>query len=346
MKNTKLLVLFFTIVLFIWGLWRFWDVLDPFVTAVILAFLLNPLSKLLTNKTNLPKLIAVLVTVFIIFGLIITVLSLVANYAVKQVSGLVSEFGSYASDYDRLVSVIKGFLQNMHLPENVISYLENILKDSNSYVATFVQSLVGGIITFSSGIFDIVITVILTIYFMLDGNKIVDYLASLFSEKLGNTFKRSLSEITNLTWKYFRSRVILSFGMAVVTYLGLLIMGIRYALLFALISFVLDFIPYFGSIIAAVIEVFYALLSKNIGIAIAVAIFVILVQQIEGNVVAPKMQGDATGLHPIVIMFALLACNQIWGPMGMIISTPIAIVFKVILREIRLYLISDDTQAA
>ncbi|MBQ7624163.1 MAG: AI-2E family transporter [Clostridia bacterium] len=342
MKNTKLLVLFFTIVLFAWGLWRFWDILDPFVTAVILAFLLTPLSSLLVKKLRFAKLLAVLVTVFIIFGLIITLLSLIASYAVGQVSNLIADISSYAKNYDQLVAVATDFLEGLHMPQTVISTVKSLLQNSDSYIASFVQSLVSGIITFSSGIIDVVIIIILTIYFMLDGNKIIDFIADALTEGLGGIFKRSLSEISSLTWKYFRSRVILSFGMAVVTFLGLTIMGIKYAVLFALISFVLDFIPYFGSIIAAIIEVFYALISKNLGIAIAVGVFVIIVQQIEGNVVAPKMQGEATGLHPIVIMFALLACNQIWGPMGMLISTPIAIIFKVILREVRLYLVSDD----
>ena len=74
---------------------------------------------------------------------------------------------------------------------------------------------------------------------------------------------------------------------------------------------------------------------------IVMAVFVIVVQQIEGNVVAPKIQGNATGIHPIVIMFALLACNQIWGPLGMLISTPIAIIFKTLFSEVHRYLVSD-----
>ncbi|MBR4955219.1 MAG: AI-2E family transporter, partial [Clostridia bacterium] len=60
----------------------------------------------------------------------------------------------------------------------------------------------------------------------------------------------------------------------------------------------------------------------------------------------PKVQGDATGIHPITIMFALLACNVLWGPFGMLISTPIAIIVKAILSEVHSYLVSDDDAPA
>jgi predicted PurR-regulated permease PerM len=130
--------------------------------------------------------------------------------------------------------------------------------------------------------------------------------------------------------------------MGVVTYIGLSIIGVPYAALFAALSFVLDFVPYFGSTIAGIIEAIVATMTGGIGLGITVAIFVLIVQQIEGNIVAPKVQGDATGLHPVTVMFALLACNRIWGPMGMLISTPVAAVVKIVVREMYNYLIDGE----
>ena len=130
--------------------------------------------------------------------------------------------------------------------------------------------------------------------------------------------------------------------MAVCTYIGLSVIGVHYALLFAVLSFVLDFIPYFGSIIAGVVEGFFALVTMGVGKALIVVIFVIVVQQIEGNVVVPKVQGDLAGIHPITVMFAILASNEIWGPVGMLISVPIAAIVKIIVREVYLYVVSPD----
>ncbi len=341
MKSNKLVVLICTLLLFVWGLWRFWTVLNPFFAAIILAFLLSPLSSLLIKKLKFPRLLAILITIIILLSIIVLILSTVTSYAVRQMSSLASDLIKYASNYDRLVEDLGSFLASLHLPDEILSSLSNLLKGSDSYIASFLQSVISSIISFSAGLFDIIITLILTTYFMLDGSKIVKYIIGLFPIRTREVITRSLSKIARLTWRYFRTRVIISLGMGIVTYIGLLIMGIKYALLFAIISFILDFIPYFGSIIAGVIEIFYALISGSLGLAIAVAVFVIVVQQIEGNVVAPKIQGNATGIHPIVIMFALLACNQIWGPLGMLISTPIAIIFKTLFSEVHKYLVSD-----
>jgi len=192
------------------------------------------------------------------------------------------------------------------------------------------------------GVFDLVIVIIVTVYFMLDGKKLIDSFRNILPEKVLVRFNRITTTTNDLTWKYIRSRVILSAGMAIVTYIGLTIMGVKYALLFAALSFVLDFIPYFGSIIAGVIEAVYALITGGLGLGIAVGIFVLVVQQIEGNIVAPKLQSDVTGIHPVTVMFALLACNRLWGPVGMLISTPVAVIVKTVATEIYDYVISPD----
>ena len=90
---------------------------------------------------------------------------------------------------------------------------------------------------------------------------------------------------------------------------------------------------------------FLLLLTPAGLIILAVTVFVIIVQQIEGNIISPKVQGDAAGIHPITVMFALLVCNQIWGTIGMLISTPVAAVVKLVIREMYSYVISPDEPA-
>ena len=107
-------------------------------------------------------------------------------------------------------------------------------------------------------------------------------------------------------------------------------------------SFVLDFVPYFGSILAGVLEAFFALITLGLGPAIAVGVFVLVVQQIEGNVVIPKIQGDQAGIHPITVMFAILASSELWGPAGMLIAVPIAAILKIVVTEVYYYIVTPD----
>ena len=90
------------------------------------------------------------------------------------------------------------------------------------------------------------------------------------------------------------------------------------------------------------VEGVFALITGGLSLAIKVAVIVIVVQQIEGNVVAPKVQSDAVNIHPLGVMFALLACSELWGPVGMLISTPVAVVFKTVIREIYNYILGDQ----
>ena len=86
--------------------------------------------------------------------------------------------------------------------------------------------------------------------------------------------------------------------------------------------------------------------TGGVALAVKVLIFVLVVQQVEVNVVAPKLQGKSVDLHPIWVMFSLLACSELWGPVGMLISTPVAAVVKTALRELYYYMIGDEKRSA
>ena len=342
MKAPKIFISALLVLFCVWGIWRFWGVADPFVAAIIIAFILTPFVDLLVKKLKFPRLLAVLVSVVLVICLLAGILAGIAYFAISQITSLLGDLVSYASNFDQFTDMVLTYLEKLHMPEYIITYAGDIINESDSFITTGLQKVLSSLVSISLRAVDIVVIIILTVYFTLDGRTIIASIESLLPGRAGRSFDHVLGEVNHLTWKYIRTRVILSLGMAVVTYFGLLIMGIKYALLFALISFVLDFIPYFGSLLAGVLEVFYALLTGSLGLAVAVAIFVLLIQQIEGNIAAPKIQGDATGIHPITIMFALLACNVLWGPFGMLISTPIAIIVKAILSEVHSYLVSDD----
>lgn len=342
LKNTKLLLLSLLILAVALAAYSFWDILMPFFIAAILAYVLGPIARWLTRKTKLKHGFSVAVVLFVFLAIVVTIISFSLPYAITQVSSLVRDISAYASNFDQVIAVVTEKMEGLHLPPIVLEPLETLLSKGDTYLAELFNYILTGLVNLSMGVFDLVIVIIVTVYFMLDGQKLMDSFKNILPDKIRIRFDRITATANDLTWKYIRSRVILSAGMAIVTYIGLTIMGVKYALLFAALSFVLDFIPYFGSIIAGVIEAVYALVTSGLGLGIAVGLFVLVVQQIEGNIVAPKIQGDVTGIHPVTVMFALLACNRLWGPVGMLISTPVAVIVKTVVVEIYDYIISPD----
>lgn len=342
MKNTKLLALVMLILAVIAAIWRFWNVVMLFFVAAIIAYLLGPMVKLLTFKGKIPRAVAVIVTVLIVLGLITWGLVLLIPYAVTQISGVVDDLARYASNFDRLLQEANALLASWHLPQPVLDWATDALSKSDVYLTNLFRGLLSGMMNATTSIFNVVIVLILTVYFMLDGAKLLRGGVERLPEHAQHAARRVLRESDRSFWKYLGTRVLISLGMALVSYIGFSIIGLKYAALFAALSFFMDFIPYFGSLIAGAVEGVFALITGGVSLTVKIVIFILVVQQIEGNVVAPKVQSNAVNIHPLWVMFSLLVCSKIWGPVGMLISTPVAVVVKAVFREIYNYVISPD----
>lgn len=338
MKSSKMLVLVLSLTAGVALVWRFWNVAMPFFVAAIFAYLLGPLVNRLCRRGRMKRGLAVAIVLVVFVALIVLLLWWTIPYAINQVGSLVHDISSYASSLDELSDKVMKLLSDLHMPQIVLTKAGEILSQADVYLTKLFKAILEWLVNFSAGLFDVVVVFILIIYFLLDGRRLIHLGLSKLPVEMSARMTRVLQQADTLTWKYVRSRVLISGGMAIVTYIGLRIMGIEYAAVFAVLSFVLDFIPYFGSLLAGVIEAVYALVTGGLGLAIAVAVFVLVVQQIEGNIVAPKVQADAVGIHPITVLFALLACSEIWGPIGMLISTPVAGICKIVFGEVYRYL--------
>lgn len=342
MKNTRLLALIILLLALVVMVWRFWDVTMLFFIAAIIAYLLSPIVRLLTFRGRIPRGIAVAVTALVVVGLFAWGMVLLVPYLAGQISGVVNDLTAYAGSFDQLLNRANDLLASWHLPQPILDWATGLLSKSDTYLLRAAQALLNWLVNATSSVVDVVVVMILIIYFMLDGSKLIRTGLNLLPERVRRRAARVVEESNHYTWKYLGSKVLVSLGMAVVSYIGFSIIGLRYALLFAGIAFILDFIPYFGSLAAGLAAAVFALITGGLRQAITVGIFVLVVQQIEGNVVAPKVQSDAVDIHPLGVMFALLACSEIWGPAGMLISTPVAVVFKTVVREVYYFILGDE----
>ncbi|WP_458862528.1 AI-2E family transporter [Acidaminobacterium chupaoyuni] len=342
MKNTKLFLL--AILLLLGGLivYRFWDILSLFLIALVLAYLLMPLVRFFTKHTRMKRGIAVFLVMLLFFALLTAILSFTIPALATQITGLVRTIQGYGWKLDSLVREGTQYLSSLKLPQPLLETLENVMHASDSYIASFLTGLAAGLLNLSGRLLDAVVIVVVTVYFMLDGGKMIDSFLHTLPPKARLRINPLIHSMDTITRDYIRSKCLISFGMAVVIYIGLSMIGLPNAMLFAGLSFILDFVPYFGSILAGVVETFFAFLMLGPTKAVIVALFVLIVQQIEGNVVIPKIQGNLSGIHPVTVMFAILAANQIWGPAGMLIAVPIAALCKIVLKEIYQYVVTPE----
>lgn len=345
MKNTKLLVLVLMIITVIAGVFTFWDTLTTFLVSALIAYLLSPMTDFIIRKTGVRRGIAVTVVLLFFVTLVTFLISLALPPIIDQVGDLISDLQAYAGNFDDLVYTVTNYLAHLHVPQEVLDMVADLIAQGDSYIMSFALSLLGSVVNLSLQIFDIIVAIILIVYFMLDGRKLIQSFIDFMPEGAQPTIQRLFEEANYIAKRYIKARIIVCCFMASAVFIGLNLLEVKYAGVFALISFFLDFIPYFGSLIACVIEIFFALITGGVSKAIGVAIFVIAVQQIEGNIISPKIEGNATDIHPITVLFALLAAERVFGPLGMLISTPVAAILKLIFIELYLFVISDDNDA-
>lgn len=132
---------------------------------------------------------------------------------------------------------------------------------------------------------------------------------------------------------YVRGQLFISVFVASMVYVGLILLGVEFAILLAIINGITNVIPYFGPIIGAVPAFFIALLESPL-LALKVILMITIVQQIESHIVAPTVYGRNLGIHPVIVILSLLAGGSFFGFMGLIFAVPVIAVIKVLLKHL------------
>jgi predicted PurR-regulated permease PerM len=336
LNSLKILIISSCLIALVIAAWYFGGIIMLFVGAAFLAFMLSPVVDFVATRLKFKKRVFAVIIVFVLtLALVAFIISMLMPPLYNQILSLISNIRIYAEDLSELLDRLMESAKKLNLPDGIINSMYKLGDSLEDYIVSIVVNFGKTILATSLKILDIVIFLCLTFYFLLDGRNIYNSFEAVFPNSIRFRIRRIAIELDELVWKYMKSRVLLSLGMFVVALIGFLCVGLEYALLLALVAFFLDFIPYIGSIVAGAVATLSALLEGGVSLAIGIMIFFIALQQLEGNVVAPRMQAKAIDMHPIAIIFSLLACNKLWGAVGMFFSVPIAGFVKVIAIEIR-----------
>ena len=201
------------------------------------------------------------------------------------------------------------------------------------------QSLVDNIISYSENILSLALIPIVVYYFLSDGKNILKNLYLLIPVKKRMLTKKIAKDIDKILVKYILSQIFLSFLIGIITLIVLLVLDIKLPIVLSILNGIFNIIPYFGPILGAIPILLIALMdSFSKCLWSAIAIFII--QQIEGNILSPKITGDSTNIHPLVIVILLLVGEKFGGFIGMILVIPIAVVIKVIYEDVNYSLFS------
>ncbi len=304
------------------------SIFKPLFIAIILSYIFEPLI-LFMRRIKIPKVIA------IIFVLIITFVFfyLVGLIIYANVDAFATEFPKYQTKFNELYLKIIGTLKIPH--EQVVDYYQHInwgeLLQKLS-IPSLLSSSIGSFINFIANIF---LILLFTVYILLGREHLISNIARAFPGRRAQKIYQILGNINDGVQKYFFAKTLISLGTGLSAAIILLIFGVDFAWIWGLLTFLFNFIPNIGSIIATFPPILVAIFQfGGLFPAVWVAVLLIGVQVTWGNVVEPSVMGKSLNMSPLVVIISLIFWGFVWGPIGMILAVPISSTIQIVCRNI------------
>ena len=299
-------------------------VLFPFFLAVLMAFVLAPVVDFLT-RLHVPKAVSIVLLLLLTFFLIYLLGALLYDSG----KGFVSQFPKYG---EKLQAGVESIQQSYHLTKIKWDPLEWLKTLDINKLSELLLSSLGPFFSFLSKLF---LVLIFLVFILAGKGKGMAKIESAFSRTNATRIHRIISNINRDIQRYLAIKTVSNLISAAVTTLVLAFFGLDFAILFGALTFVLNYIPSIGSIIATVLPMLIAAFQfPNLWPAVWIGILMTVIQNVMGNFLEPKLMGRGLGLSPLVVLFALFFWGWLWGVAGMVLAVPIVAVIKIVCHNI------------
>ena len=331
------------------GINDFIGTLQPFIIGTALAYLLNFILKFYEknilsykwfNNLNKTAKRAVGIVFTYITAILITYLFIqfVLPQLIDSVVGLVNNIPQYVNDVSKYTNELIG---NVNLQPEYIDLINEKLGEAINYIITTISNLLPVIANFvistTSSVLNIIIGIIVSIYILIDKEKFIALSKKVtyaLCSKERAKFVLNLANKSNMTFsKFIGGKILDSAIIGILTFIILTIFKMPYVLLISVIIGVTNIIPFFGPFIGGIPSAIIILFASPIQ-ALWFIIIIIVIQQIDGNIIGPKILGDSIGISAFWILFSLLVAAKFMGVVGMIIGVPLFAIIYSIIKEV------------
>ncbi|MDD4332775.1 MAG: AI-2E family transporter [Patescibacteria group bacterium] len=316
------------IVLALYFLFLVRDIVAILFAALVLSSAIDPWVDWMQKK-KIPRTLGIV----FIYGAVLIFVGGIVYLAVppiiRQLTDLAQNFPHY---FEKVISAFSMF-KNYAISHNLLDNLKagiNSLSSSLELTAGGVYSTVSGIF---GNIFSFILVLVITFYMAAEENALKKIIWSIAPEHHQPYILKLVNRMQIKIGLWLRGQLILSLIIFVLAFSGLSILGVRYALVLALIAGIIEFIPYLGPFLAAIPAIFLALAQSPM-LALFVLILFYVIHLVESNIIIPKLMQKFVGLNPIVIIIALLIGFKLAGVVGAVLSIPFTTVISVFLKDI------------
>ncbi|MEF9919017.1 MAG: AI-2E family transporter [Eubacterium sp.] len=329
--NAIIILIFAIIAIFLWP--TFSEMFMPFFLAIILAYLLNPLVRMLEHhgiSRGLSVLIVFVIVLFILFVLFMSFVPSLITSITQMVSSIPQMMGELQKYSTQITAMITQYNDSDF--SKYVNLQESFTKLAGMF-GSVLQSLSNSIIANSGQLMNIVIIPLVTIFLLLDKEVFIHSFMYLVPINARNQVRKMFSDVDMVIGGFIRGQGLMSIIAGILTGVGAYFMGLPYAPIIGVVAGVTTMVPYFGPAVGMVVICVMALLSSPI-LMVYILIWMCVVQVICGNLLAPAIMSGNVGLHPVVIIFSIFFFGALFGGFGMILAVPMMGAIKVVLKYV------------
>ena len=322
------------------------SILMPFIMALLIAYLLylpcknvekffgKARSKFIKKRA---RWLSIFTLYIIVIFLIVVIIKFLVPNVYESLTELISALPGY---YNTMVEIVKDIPEDSFLNkvdwEGIIENLSAInLEDylNLDMIAEYAKGLIG----IATTVFDIFVTLVVSIYLLAERSQIVQFAKKLcgaiFNRNINKRIGKYFRESNEIFFRFISSQILDGIIVGILTSIAMSIIGVRYAVLLGFMIGLFNLIPFLGAIIAIVLAIIITIFTGGVSQAVWMAIVVIILQQIDANIINPKIIGSSLEISPILIIFSITVIGSYFGIMGMFLAVPIVAIIKLLIND-------------
>ena len=324
----------------------FLGVISPFLIGIFIAYLLYMPSRKfeeLYTKTKIKfiakkaRILSVITVYIIIIAAIVILFSVILPIVFESIADFFSNIPNYV---EQVVDAYNNLPQDSILKSQVVQDEIHNLQSIDIKQYLDVEVILGYLVNAIGAIFsivDIFIAIIVSVYILVDRRKILDFIKKLagaiFKERTYKNLDKYFNNSNEIFFKFIASQFVDAIVVGILVSIAMTIMGVKYAPLLGFFIGLFNMIPYVGAIIATVIAAIITLITGGLSQTIWMLIVVIILQQIDANIINPRIVGHNLKISPLLVIFAITIGGAYFGILGMFLAVPIVAVIKIITED-------------
>ena len=345
------------------GLGIVYTLLEPLIIGIVIAYLLDPIvdfyecrwhkiassnkfqrhkqlhSNEVKNKRWHTRTMPTLLTFLTVISIIgVFILMIMIN--VDQISGsftlssLKESMTYYVAYFEEMINSFMTFTNELGILQERAAFIQDIYDAINRFVLSLYIHFINGLTEMGIHAMNWLLAFVVAFYLLQDKARCLALSDRIFNHLCGKHYRgiKSLAKDVDIVFTgYIRGEVIDSIIIAILTSIALTLIDLDFAIIIGIISGIFNLIPYFGPIVGFILSIIIGILDPNPMKAIYGAVAILIIQQIDGWIIVPKIVGDCVNLHPIVVLLAILIGGHLFGLVGMLLAVPVAAFIRLLL---------------